>query len=305
MLRKVRERIWSAFIWRAFIKRFEFWQRAGLHVIPNHYYQPIPDTAKLKNEIWEKESALVGIEFNSQGQLTLLDRLTSRYKNEYDQFPLEPTGTPYQYYRRNSFFKTIDAAMLYCLVREFKPQRVLEIGSGNSTYVCAQAIRENQKEGHECELIAVEPYPNDVLKAGFPGLSRLLPIPIQEISLSEFERLGPNDILFIDSSHVLKIGGDVQYLFLEILPRLKPGVLVHFHEIFLPREYPREWIVDLHVRQFWTEQYLLQAFLTFNECYEVMWAGQAMHAAHPDLLKAAFGPYEWDETMSFWIRRVK
>ena len=107
--------------------------------------------------------------------------------------------------------------------------------------------------------MAIEPYPNKLLTNGFAGLSDLIATPIQDVPLSTFTDLEANDILFIDSTHVLKTGGDVQYEYLEILPRLKKDVLIHAHDIFLPRSYPREWMYER--RWFWTEQYLLQAFL--------------------------------------------
>jgi len=171
----------------------------------------------------------------------------------------------------------------------------------------AQAILKNEEEDndYECELVAIEPYPNDILKAGFPGLSKLIPKKVQDIPLSEFKKLSENDILFIDSSHVLKIGSDVQYEYLEILPRLNKGVIVHAHDIFLPAEYPKEWILKDY--RFWTEQYLLQAFLSFNDSFEVLWGGSYMHLRHPDKLEEAFSSYKRDERWpgSFWIRRIK
>jgi hypothetical protein len=134
------------------------------------------------------------------------------------------------------------------------------------------------------------------------GLS-VLPKKVQEIPLSTFAKLERNDVLFIDSSHVLTIGSDVRYEYLDILPRVKPGVLVHCHDIFLPAEYPKEWVLDDH--RFWNEQYLLQAFLTFNNEFEVLWAGSYMHLKHPDLLAAAIPSYRQEKCYpkSFWIRR--
>src|SRR5262249_46442361 len=113
-----------------------------------------------------------------------------------------------------------------------------------------------------------------------------------------------NDILFIDSSHVFRVDSDVRFLFLEVLPRLNPGVLIHIHDIFLPYDYPRDWIVKEH--RFWNEQYLLHAFLLFNRAFEVLWAGSYMHTRHSDKLKRAFASYDpasvWPG--SFWMRRL-
>jgi hypothetical protein len=165
------------------------------------------------------------------------------------------------------------------------------------------AARRNGAEGHvRAEVVACEPYPEEVLLRGLDGLTLRQTI-VQEIPLSEFESLQANDILFIDSSHVLKIGSDVQYEFLEVIPRLRPGVIVHVHDIFLPAEYPRPWVMDQ--LRFWTEQYLLQAFLAFNDTFEILWAGSYMHLTHPERLERAFRSYRrttrWPG--SFWMRR--
>jgi hypothetical protein len=189
------------------------------------------------------------------------------------------------------------------MIRRLRPSKILEIGSGNSTYISAMATVRNKEQGSDCELICIEPFPNVILRKGFPGLSRLVVRPMQEVSLAEFENLGENDILFIDSSHMLKIGSDVQRIYLEVLPVLKKGVVVHIHDIFLPAEYPRQWVME-H-RMFWNEQYLLQAFLTFNERFEVLWAGSYMHLWHGDELGRAFKSYDRRKNWpgSFWIRR--
>jgi hypothetical protein len=192
------------------------------------------------------------------------------------------------------------------MVRYFKPKRVFEIGSGNSTYLSAQALLKNKDEdNHKNELIAIEPYPNDVLKTGFPGLSKLISEKIQNTPTSEFSKLEEKDILFVDSSHVLKIGSDVQYEILEILPRLNEGVIVHIHDTFLPAEYPKNWVLEDF--RFLNEQYLLQAFLAFNKSFEVQWAWSYMHLHHPDKLEAAFSTYSRDKRWpgSFWMRKIK
>lgn len=284
---------------------FRLWEERGYHVTPVHFYEPLPDTRALKDRLWSAHSSLAGVRIREEAQLGLLQELVGKFKEEYEAFPRERTGVPHQYYVHNTTFEAVDGEVLYCMIRRFKPERIFEIGSGNSTYLSAQAVLKNKREsGCECELIAFEPYPNEVLARGFPGLSRVIPVQAQDIPLSEFSRLKENDILFIDSSHVLKIGSDVQYEYLEVIPRLNRGVLVHLHDIFLPAEYRREWIFKNY--KFWNEQYLLQAFLAFNDGFEVLWAGSYMHLKHPDKLRAAFSSYEGDRTWpgSFWMRRV-
>jgi predicted O-methyltransferase YrrM len=255
-----------------------------------------------------KNSELVGIDINEAGQLDLLASFESAFKNEYDALPKDRTVTPYQYFFNNGAFGSVDAEILYSMIRRFKPKRVFEIGAGNSTYLSAQAILKNRAEdgSHECELIAIDPHPNETLKAGFPGLTRLIPVQVQNVPLQEFNNLAENDILFIDSSHVVRIGNDVTYEYLDIIPRLNEGVIVHAHDIFLPAEVPRDTIMKDHL--FWSEQYLLQAFLAFNEHFEILWASHYMHLKHPDKMERAFNSYKRDNgsrPTSFWMRRKR
>ncbi len=300
---KERDRIYNGMGKRFLKKSFPFWQRLGLHITPKHFYEPVPDTTTLKDEIWRKDSEMVGVDIREQDQINLLSDLRRNFKEEYESLPRMATPVPYQYYIDNDSFKSVDGEVLYCMIRHFKPKRIIEIGSGYSTYLSAQGLLKNKKGGTNAELIAIEPYPSDTLKAGFPGLSRLIIDKVQNVSLSEFNKLEKNDILLIDSSHVLKIGSDVQYEYLEILPRLKKGVIVHVHDIFSPSEYPREWVLGDY--RFWNEQYLLCAFLSFNSAFEVLWAGSYMHLKHPELLERAFNSYkpETASPASFWMRR--
>ena len=287
-----------------FVRFFGVWESIGLHITVNDFYQPIPDTRTLKDELWLRESQLVGIDISEQNQVRLLNQFSSRFKNEYETFPRNRAEKPYQYYVNNGPFESVDGEILYCVIRHFGPKKMVEIGSGYSTYLSAQALLKNEEEtGHKGQLIAIDPYPNDVVRLGFPGFSQLIPAKVEDVELVEFTNLQENDILFIDSSHVLRIGNDVQYEYLEILPRLNKGVIVHFHDIFLPKEYPRKWVLEQHV--FWNEQYLLQAFLAFNGAFEVLWAGHYMYLKHPEKLEEAFGSYDRKVVGpgSFWIRK--
>jgi hypothetical protein len=286
-------------------KTFGFWQSAGVHVVPNHYYEPIPDTNLLPDKLWKTHSELPGLNINESRQIELLGEISGRYGREFNAFPKDRTAVDSEYYFDNGSFCGIDAGILHGIVRNSKPNQIFEIGSGFSTFVSAKALLLNEKEtGSKCELTAIEPYPNGTLRAGFPGLARLERKLIQDVDSSVFRLLKANDILFIDSSHVLKIGSDVQYEYLEILPRLNKGVLVHCHDIFTPLEYPKEWIFKK--RWFWTEQYLLQAFLAFNDSFEVFWAGSYMNLKHPELVRKTFtahNPADWP--CSFWMRKIK
>ena len=179
------------------------------------------------------------------------------------------------------------------------------VSARRATLVSSMAVLKNGcGSAGPAKLIAIEPHPSAALERGFPGLTRLIKAPVQSVPLAEFESLGDRDILFIDSSHVLKEGSDVQFEFLEIVPRLKKGTIVHFHDIFLPFPYPRSWVVD--ELRFWNEQYVLQALLAFNHSFEVLWAGSYMNHRHPEALRQAFSSYRPGETApgSFWIRKT-
>ena len=292
---------------------FRACQRAGFHITRNHFYGPIPDTRTLKDELWLRQSELVGINLNEQGQLELLDQFASRFKQEYDEFPKDYPSSPHEYYLDNEVFGPVDGEILYCMIRHFQPKRVVEVGSGYSTLLSAQAILKNEEDsGNRAELTAIDPYPNETIRRGFAGLSKLIIAKVENVDMAEFLKLQENDILFIDTSHVLKIGNDVQYEYLEILPSLNKGVIVHIHDIFLPMGYPKKWVQEW--RLFWNEQYLLQAFLAFNSDFEVLWAASYMHLRHPEELEEAFGSYRrlpgppvWSQGTvwpgSFWIRR--
>jgi predicted O-methyltransferase YrrM len=283
---------------------FKLWQSQGFHVTPIHYYQPIPDTHGLALSLWSRVSDLRGIDMRDEQQKELLLEVTATFKDEYTAIPKDAPTEQFDYYLGNVAFEAVDAEMLFGLIRLLKPRRMYEIGSGFSTLLAADALRRNRADGYPCRLVAIEPDPPAELEAKLRGDVDLWRVPVQQVSLDEFELLRENDILFIDSSHVCKIGSDVQFEFLEVLPRIRPGVVVHVHDIFMPVEYPKQWVLDWH--RFWNEQYLLQAFLSFNTAFEVLWAGQWMHIKHPDLLAKAFPSYKAGVSpASFWFQRSR
>ena len=280
---------------------FPFFQRIGLTVIPNHYYHPVPDVARLPPDIWTRASEMVGVDMNLEAQKALAHEFATRYRTEYEALPRSPQPDRYQYYLNNSGFCPVDATVLYSMVRHFKPRRFIEIGSGFSTRLTAQALRVNRElDGVESTLTAIEPYPEEQLYH-FPGMSKLIVEPVQKVPLSEFATLGENDILFIDSSHVVKMGSDVQYEFLEILPRLNPGVVVHVHDIYVPFDYSRRCTLDWGL--FWNEQYFLHAFLCFNDRFRVLWSSSYMKHWAQETLDEAFPLYSREhEPVSFWMQ---
>jgi hypothetical protein len=276
---------------------FRLWERHGFHVTPVHFYQPIPDTQSLPETLWNRPSELAGIDMNDSMQLDLLRNHFPKFRAEYDQFPAEPTDGPVRFHFNNGLFDGTDALVAYCMVRHFQPRLIIEVGSGFSSLVAAEAVARNGKS----ELICIEPFPLDFLRKGVPGLHSLIQKRVEDIDLEFFSQLCCNDILFIDSSHTVRIGGDVNYLFLEVLPRLKPGVIVHIHDIFFPFDYRRDWVRD--ELRFWAEQYLLQAFLTFNSQFEVLMANGYLGHRYMEDLKATFANSPWWGGGSFWMRR--
>jgi len=276
---------------------FQNWEKHGFHVTPVHFYQPIPDTQSLPETLWERPSDLVGIDMNVAMQLDLLQNRFPRFREQYQHFPTKPTGEENGFYLGNRLFDGTDALVAYCMVRHFQPRSIIEVGSGFSSLVLGAAAVQNDSS----EIISIEPFPRGFLRKGFPGLRSLIEKRVQDIDLNFFSQLESGDILFIDSSHTVKIGGDVNYLFLEVLPRLKQGVIVHVHDIFLPFDYRRDWVLDEF--RFWAEQYLLQAFMTFNSEFEVLMANSYLNHYHREDLKAAFPDLPSWEGGSFWMRR--
>ena len=275
---------------------FRQWEAQGFHVTRNHFYSPIPDTGQLKDELWQRQADLVGIEMNEPAQERLLCGVFPQFAEEYAGIPSGPTSDPHEFHFNNGRFDGTDALVLYCMVRHYRPKTILEVGSGYSTRLALQAAARNG----DTAVVCIEPYPDEALRT-MPGVSRLIERPAQEVELALFEALRPGDLLFIDSTHVVRTGGDVPFLYLEVLPRLRPGVIVHFHDIFLPQEYPRSWLTE-HLL-FWNEQYLLHGFLLFNDAFEVLFANNYMGLRHQREMRQAFPHSPWWGGGSFWIRR--
>lgn len=285
---------------------FPEWERCGFHVTPVHFYEPIPEVGALPESTWSKASELCGIDMNESSQLRLLREEFPKFRDEYEQLPTAPTSEPGRFYLNNGLFDGTDALVAYCMLRHLQPRLVLEVGSGFSSLLTGETVR----RGNKTELICIEPFPRDFLRQGFPGLRSLIESKVQDVDLAVFAQLECGDVLFIDSSHTVKIGGDVNYLFLEVLPRLKPGVIVHVHDILFPFDYRRDWVKEQF--RFWNEQYLLQAFLCFNSAFEVLLSASYLGYYYLNELKATFPTSPWWNDprteippggTSFWMRR--
>lgn len=271
-------------------------RKRGLELELDHFYGPIPQTSQLPSDFFTRRSSLPGVEMRIDGQLAWMSRWLLK-EAELRALPAGPSDDPARFTHANLNFNHACANVLYTILRDRRPARMIEVGSGHSTLLTAEALSLNGAEGAPCQFIAYEPFPPEFLRGGIPGLHAVVPCKAQDIPLDAFMALEDGDILFIDSSHVLKAGSDVQYLYLEVIPRLARGVWVHVHDIFLPWDYPSEWVVEDY--RFWTEQYLLQAFLAFNRAWQVEWCGSILQATVPERVHPLF-----KGSGSLWMRRV-
>ena len=283
-------------------------KKFGLYVMPIHYYYPIPDIDKIERDLcWDSNPKKIpGVDLNVDYQLRLLQVEFPKYVHEYS-FPLEKSdvGNTNEFYFNNHMFANTDAEVYYCMIRHFKPGTVIEVGGGRSTQICCEASKKNFKiNKKKTKIFVIEPYPNlKILNTLCKDSRELIETKVEDIGHNYFQQLHENDILFIDSSHVVRSGGDVNYLFLEILPILNPGVIVHIHDIRLPYEVSKNNVMN---GTFWTEQYLLQAFLIGNKDYEVLWGTHLMSKQFTmDVGKVFRSSYGGKYAgSSFWIRRV-
>ncbi len=272
----------------------------GIFPIRRHYYEPLFDTGPLRATL-ALDRALPGIDLNAEEQLALLSKFD--YGEELKALPLESDG-PHSFHYHNSRFGPGDAELLYAIIRWVKPRRLVEIGSGFSTLLARQALGRNERESEACRCAhtCIEPYEEPWLEQTGATVLRER---VENVPKSVFLELAHNDILFIDSSHVIRPGGDVLCEYLDILPLLKSGVLVHVHDVFTPRDYPAAWVCD-EVR-FWNEQYLLEAFLCHNQAFKIVSALNFLKHHYPDLIAAKFpvlGREMWREPGSLWLRRL-
>lgn len=277
---------------RAILDRF------NVAIVRHHYYEPILYPRDLRHSLAE-ERPLPGLDLNAAGQLRLLEKL--RYGSELRAIP-RTVSREKRYGYRNDSFKAGDAELLYSMIRHFRPRRLYEIGSGHSTLMAREALIRNERDGAPvCEHVCIEPYEHGWLE-DIPV--KVVRARVEDLDPAFFDKLEAGDILFIDSSHVIRPQGDVVHEYLSLLGRLKPGVVVHVHDIFTPRDYLESWIVN--ERRMWDEQYLLEAFLSFNTKFEVICAANWLWHRHPEETAKACPVLaaEGGEPGSFWFRRV-
>lgn len=269
---------------------------------PGHFYSPLADTDDVESRaesIFAVPDSVAGIDLRAEHQLALVDRLRRHHADQPFTAKAQPGGG---YHFENTFFSYGDAIVLHCLLRHLSPRRLIEVGSGYSSAVILDTNDRFLDGRLACTLI--DPYPERLgAVVGDPERrgARVIASRVQEVDPSLFDELEAGDVLFVDSSHVVKAGSDVHFLLLEVLPRLRPGVVVHFHDVFYPFEYPEEWIAR---GLSWNEAYALRAFLAFNADFEILLFSSYLAACHRPAVAAALPLWDRDPGSSLWLRRA-
>jgi len=267
----------------------------GILPIRDHYYEPLVNPKKHLKKSLRIKRQLIGIDFNIELQKSIINQF--HYNEELLEFPIIPTF-------KNGSFEAGDAEYLYNIIRFFKPKKIIEIGSGSSTRMIINGISGNKVKNvdYDCNLKCIEPYEYHWIE-NLPV--EIIKKKVEDIKIEFFQTLNKNDILFIDSSHVIRPQGDVLQEIQQILPNLNPGVIIHFHDIFSPRDYPDEWIFLDH--RLWNEQYILEAYLTFNNEFEIIGSLNYLKHEYWDLISSKcpiLKANDNSEPGSFWFRKV-
>jgi predicted O-methyltransferase YrrM len=247
---------------------------------------------------WDSPRYDQGITLDHAKFSSFLAKVCTDCRDGYTALPQDPGEAGDGFYLRNGWFECVDAEMLYSVVRYFRPGRIIEVGSGFSTRLARKAISDG---GLSTQITCIDPQPRAAVQAFADEhiASRVEALPASGI----VERLVENDILFIDSSHEIVQGGDVPFLFLEVLPRLRPNVLIHVHDVFFPFDYPETILAQ---RWRWNEQYLVHAFLAYNTAFEILWPASYMWAQwNEEVLQHIPVRSIANLPSSMWLRKVK
>jgi predicted O-methyltransferase YrrM len=244
------------------------------------------------------KSSVGGIDMNETAQLELLARFEALYPSV--DFPAAPAPS-HRYHYENPAYSYSDAIMLHCMLRHFRPRRIIEVGSGYSS--CAILDTRERHLGGNLEVTFVEPYPallQSLLRPADRDAIEIIPKRVQDVPVETFARLEEGDFLFIDSTHVSKTGSDVNYLVFDVLPALNRGVHVHFHDVFYPFEYPKEWVMG---GRSWNEQYVLRAFLQYNAAFSLTMMNTYLQRFHPERFAAGMPLCLRNTGGSLWIEK--
>jgi predicted O-methyltransferase YrrM len=270
---------------------------------PGHYYSPVISVIDIKKrefEIWKnaKKEEIEGVQLRTEEQIKLIQQFAKFYKEI--PFKAEKQNTV-RYYFENAFYSYTDGIVLYSMIRHYEPKRIIEIGSGFSSAVMLDT---NQFFfNNKIDLTFIDPYPErlySLMTETDKKQATVIETDVQFIPLAVFRELKAGDILFVDSTHVTKTGSDVNYILFEILPLLESGVLIHFHDIFHPFEYPKEWVFS---GISWNEAYILKAFLMYNDQFEIKLFSEYLHQHHKDSFKDL--PLSYNNTGgNLWIQKI-
>lgn len=279
------------------INKYKTW------VPPGHFYSPLPSTEEIKRKETEifniipKE--IPGIDLNLEEQVELFNK----FKEYYSELPFEAYKKEnLRYYFENPAYSYSDAIFLYCMIRYSKPKKIIEVGSGYSSCVILDTNELFFDNTISCTFI--EPYPQlllSLIKEGDKNNNEFIQTNLQDVALNKFSELSAGDILFIDSTHISKINSDVNYIFFKILSALKSGVHIHFHDIFYPFEYPKEWIYEGRA---WNEIYLLRAFLQYNNAFKIQFFNTFLEHFYKDEFINEMPLSMKNSGGSIWIKKI-
>jgi hypothetical protein len=289
-----------------------FFAMLGYNIVKrDDYYSVLPVLEELEQtrDRWDRPSALVGVEVDVPALRKRLEELAERWETDY-----RARAGSWAANQQRGFgpgYPEFDARTLYYQLRDLRPQRYLEVGSGLSTYYAHLAGLANAADGSPLQITCIEPYPYDALGT-IPDVA-LVQDMVQNVPVERFEELEAGDVLFIDSSHTFKIDSDVAYLFLEVLPRLAPGVHVHIHDVPFPFTTPQPadfWLFGERWPVYWNEAMLVQSFLTFNDAYEVRLSTPMLRHHDEQFLVGTFPDYtplaeDPNPPSSLWLERAR
>jgi hypothetical protein len=285
------------------LERLEYYRQFEKFCPLGHYYSPVPalDAAvpRTGQIAGDSGTTVPGVDLNTDAQRGLIGKLAGFYS----QMPFGQKPRPgVRYCFDTSFFTHADAILLYSMIRHVRPRRIIEVGSGWSSAV---ALDTNELFlGGEIACSFVEPDPVrllSLLKEADHRTVRIYPYRVQGLDISIFRELEQGDILFIDSSHVTKVGSDVNHLLFEVLPQLAAGVYVHFHDVFFPFEYPSQWISEGRA---WNEAYLLRAFLQYNRAFQIVCFGAYLQQTMPEELARTMPLAMKSAAQSLWLQKI-
>jgi hypothetical protein len=273
---------------------------SGFDLVPRSYYSPIVDPADIPAAVWDRRAPMAGVEIDTEAQIAWAEERLGAHIRD---FRAERSGAPGEFFYDNRNYEYGDAELAWAMVRGLRPERIVELGSGFSTLVLARACVANGREGRPAQLEVNDPFPSDATNPErMEGVTTFRRRPAQDVDPGELAELRAGDVLFVDTTHTVRVGGDVNHVVLDLLPVLAPGVVVHFHDIWLPYEYHRALFEVLGMQ--WAEQYLLHAFLIGNRGWEVLFATHAVAVEQAERLEALVPSYTGANFPSgFWMRR--